>query len=100
VIHYTCDRCAKMIDPDLDIRYVIRIEIQAAYDSSNSNDDTDDHLLEIDEILERMEDEESADISEDIYQRRKFDLCTSCYHEYKKNPLSRENQMHLGFSEN
>lgn len=101
VIHYTCDRCAKMIDPDLDLRYVVRIEIQASMECDNACDEQDDdHLLDLEEILERLEDEESPNISEDVYQRRKFDLCSACYHEYKKNPLARENQLHFGFSQN
>ena len=100
MIHHTCDRCAKIIDPDLDVRYIIRIEIEASIDSLSQDGEDRDHLLELDEILERLEDEECPDISEDIYQRRKFDLCSNCYRDYKRNPLSRENQSLFGFSEN
>lgn len=102
MIHYTCDRCAKLIDPELEGRYIVRIEIQASVDSpySDSDDENDDHLLDLDEILERLEDDECDEIGDDVYRRRKFDLCSQCYAEYVRNPLAQESQLHLGFSDN
>jgi hypothetical protein len=30
MIHYTCDRCKREIDPEQELRYVVKLEIQAA----------------------------------------------------------------------
>lgn len=102
MIHYSCDRCRRTIDPEIEVRYAIRIEIQASVDSPNADvDDDGDHLLELQEILERLEDSQCVDISDDIYQRRKYDLCPSCYREYIKNPLAMEPSIQkVGFSDN
>ena len=57
MIHYTCDRCASLIDTELEIRYTVRIEIQASMDSEFAEaEDERDHLLDLDEILERLDD--------------------------------------------
>ena len=59
-----------------------------------------DHLLELEEILERLEDAECPNISEDVYHRRKHDLCSGCYREYRKI-LSQSNlKFPIGFSDN
>jgi len=99
MIHYSCDRCQRRIDSVEDIRYIVRIEIQATIDSVESTEDGD-HLMEIEEILERLEDADCQELSEDVYQNRQFDLCPGCYLEYKKNPLSLDAQLVLGFSDN
>lgn len=99
MIHYHCDRCGKKIDTDSEIRYVVRIEVQACFDPVVTDDDAD-HLLQLEEILERLEDSHSDAIGEEIYHRRRHDLCTACFHEYQQNPLAMEPQVSLGFSDN
>lgn len=99
MIHYSCDRCGKNIDPEIEVRYVVRIEVQASCETNGAGED-EDHLLELDEILERLDDAECNSISEEIYHRRKHDLCSGCYHEYKRNPLAMEPQIPIGFSDN
>lgn len=99
MIHYSCDRCRKTIDPDTDLRYVVRVEVQAAFDQCDVDDDRD-HLLEIQDILERVEDMDDEEIGEEIYQRRRFDLCSDCQKVYLNNPLGLETQMQVEFSEN
>jgi len=57
MIHYSCDRCRRVIDPEMDLRYTVRVEVSASMDSFDAKGDDDrDELLEIHEILERMED--------------------------------------------
>lgn len=102
MIHYSCDRCKCSIDPEDDLRYVVKLEVHAAMepvDSDNAEDDRD-HLLEIQEILERIEDSENDLIGDDVYQKQRFDLCADCYKKYIKNPIGREMPVHLGFSQN
>ena len=101
MIHYSCDRCSANIDPELEIRYIVRIEVQASCEAPGFNSvEESDHLLELQEILERLEDAECDSISEEVYHRRKHDLCSSCYHEYRQNPLALEPQIPIGFSNN
>ena len=101
MIHYSCDRCRRSIEPDEEIRYSVSIEIQVALDSSEFDADGDrDHLNELHEILERLDDSEREEISQSAYQRRQFDLCSECHREYVKNPLSVDAAAKLGFSEN
>lgn len=102
MIHYSCDRCKRVLDSEEDLRYVIRLEICAAMEPIDTDEieDDRDHLLEIQEILERIEDDESDAIGDDVYQKRRYDLCADCYRQYIKNPLGREAVPALGFSHN
>ena len=99
MIHYSCDRCRKVIDPDEEIRYVVRMEVQAAMDPVESDCDPD-HLLEMNEILERLEDADSDDVGADLYRRQRFDLCSKCHRQFVADPLGCEPQIAFHFSEN
>jgi len=100
MIHHTCDRCKRVIDPEQELRYVVRMEIEAVMDPIHENEPQDDrdHLMEIDEILERVESADSD--ADDLYQTRRFDLCPQCYRRFSANPLGREKKATLGFSHN
>ena len=102
MIHYSCDRCKRILDPEEDLRYVVKIEVQAALDSADLEDEDDDrdHLVEIQEVLERLEDDDDYELGEDVYSKRRFDLCPECYRKYIKNPIGREVAAQLGFSQN
>jgi hypothetical protein len=102
MIHYSCDRCKRSIDPDLELRYIVRLEIQAAMEPLNNeeSDDDRDHLLEIQEILNELESETDAAVSDSIYQRRSFDLCKECYRKFVKNPVGRDLPTSIGYSKN
>ena len=41
MIHFTCDRCKREIDPDLELRYVVRLEVQAMMEPGKK------HVLEV-----------------------------------------------------
>ncbi|MCC6124282.1 MAG: hypothetical protein IT426_04930 [Pirellulales bacterium] len=103
MIHYSCDLCKREFDPDDDLRYVVKIEVFAAYDpNAGAEDDEDrDHLQEIQDILESMEDAEDERIGDDVYQQMRFDLCPECRRKFLKNPLAREMPAKaFGFSSN
>jgi hypothetical protein len=102
MIHYSCDRCKRVLDSQNDLRYVVRLEVQAVMDPLNDceSDDDRDHLMEIEEILERVDDEQCDSIGEEIYQKRRYDLCSECYRKFVQNPLGREAKASLGFSQN
>lgn len=102
MIRYCCDLCKRELDPEEDLRYVVKMEIYAAFDPMTADelDDDRDHLQEIQDILERLEDSESEHIGEEVYQQLRFDLCPECRKKLGKNPLSREAAKVVNFSEN
>jgi len=101
MIRFSCDICKRDIDPEKDLRYVVKIEIYAAFDPMAIEEDDRDHLQEIRDILERSEDAESDQIGDDVYQQLRFDLCPECRKRFLKNPLGRESAAKiLNFSEN
>ncbi len=102
MIHYTCDRCRKVIETEHETRYVVRIEVQAT--GENGGFDQDGELVQlkaIEDIIDQLEcDGDGEMISPEILTRREFDLCSKCYAAYVQNPLAIEAQSHLGFSNN
>ncbi len=101
MIHYSCDLCKRLIDPEEDLRYVVKIEVHAALEPADIDtaDDDRDNLQEMQEILQRMEDIESEAIGDDVYQQLRFDLCPECRRKFAKNPLGRESKQ-FDFSKN
>ena len=101
MIHYSCDRCKQSIELDEEIRYSVKVEVQVALDSSEFETNEDrEHLEELNEILERLDDSEKEEISQFAYQVRRFDLCSDCHREYIQNPLAIDSAARVGFSEN
>ena len=54
----------------------------------------------IGQILERLDDAENDAIGEDVYQKRRYDLCSDCYRKYIECPVGQERPAHFGFSQN
>lgn len=101
MIRYACDLCGRELDPQNELRYVVKMEIFAALDPLPSDADDDvDHLEEVEDILERLEDVESGQIGEDVCQQLRFDLCPTCRRRFLKSPLGREIARACDFSEN
>jgi hypothetical protein len=102
MIRYSCDLCRRELDPQDDLRYVVKIEIYAAFDpaAASGEDDDRDHLEEIQDVLERLEDSDCSDVGDDVYQQLRFDLCPECRKKFVKNPLGRETAKAFGFSSN
>ena len=102
MIHFSCDRCKRMLDPNDDVRYILKVEAYPATEPLEVNEieDDRDHLSEIQEILERMDDAEIQCVGDGLNQKQRFDLCADCYKEFIKNPVGRELAIQLGFSQN
>ena len=99
MIHYTCDLCKRELDPKEDLRYVVRIEIAAAFDPVVDEEEDDrDHLEEIQDLVEHLQEAQSSHIGDDVYQELRFDLCPECRKRYAKNPLGREPAKVLDYS--
>jgi hypothetical protein len=91
MIHYSCDCCKRTLDPTDDLRYVVKIEVMAAMDQDpDLADDDMDNFLEVQNALQRMEDQADAAISDDVYKTLRYDLCPECRKKFLKNPLGRE----------
>jgi len=92
MIRYSCDLCGRELDPKNDLRYVVKMEVCAALDPVVTDDDEEDrdHLQEVQDILEGMENAEDDQIGDDVYQQMRFDLCPECRKKFVKSPLGRE----------
>lgn len=102
MIQYSCDRCHRAIDPENEIRYVVKLEVYASLETNADPTDASDrdHLLEVHEILERADDAASELLGDEIYQHRRYDLCSECHAKFLQAPLGREPVAQLGFSDN
>ena len=100
MIHFTCDLCKRTLDQDVDLRYVVRMEVYAALDRSGVAIDSDrDHLEEIVDMLEAG-DELDPSLSGEAYQLMRFDLCSECRKRFLRDPLGRRLTQQLDFSQN
>jgi hypothetical protein len=101
MIHFTCDVCKRELDPDTDLRYVVRMEVYAALDRSDVViDDDRDHLEEIDDMLEAGDDLDAGQTDGEAYQLMRFDLCSECRKRFLRDPLGRRLAQQLDFSQN
>jgi hypothetical protein len=101
MIRYSCDACGRDLDSKSDLRYVVKMEVYAAFDPAVAEEEDDrDHLQEIQDILERLEDAADPQVGEEVYQQMRFDLCPECRKRFMKNPLAREAAKVFGFSAN
>ncbi len=102
MIRYSCDLCKRELDSEVDLRYVVKIEVYAAFDPTAASEDENDrdHLQEIQDILESLEDADDDLIGNDVYQQLRFDLCPECRKKFLQNPLGRETAKAFGFSSN
>ena len=101
MIHYICDGCKRPLNPEHDFRYVVKMEVHASLDPIEDDvDDDRDHLEEIQDILEHLDDVESDQIGDDVYQQMRFDLCSDCRQRFLNNPLGRGVAKQLNFSQN
>ncbi len=101
MIHYSCDRCRKTIDPKEEIRYVIKLDAHAALEPIEAEEieDDRDYLGEIQDILEGMDDEDVS-LHEPQACRSSYDLCPECFRKFMQNPLGCDAHAHIGFSPN
>ena len=102
MLRYRCDLCHRDLDPEEDLRYVVKMEVYAAFDPTANDEESDDrnHLQEIQDILEQLDDVDSDQIGVDVYRQLRFDLCPECHKKFVKNPLGREAVKLFNFSQN
>lgn len=102
MLRYRCDLCHRDLDPEEDLRYVVKMEVYAAFDPMANDEENDDrnHLQEIQDILEQLDDDDSDQIGADVYRQLRYDLCPDCHKKFVKNPLGREAAKLFNFSQN
>jgi len=102
MIHHSCDLCKREIEPEQDVRYVVKIEVYAALDPAlDETDDDRDGLAEVQEMLARMEEADGDELAEDdVYQQLRVDLCPECRKRFLKHPLGRVVAKQFDFSQN
>ncbi|MBS0210899.1 MAG: hypothetical protein JSS27_18300 [Planctomycetes bacterium] len=102
MIHYSCDLCKRPLDPQDDLRYVVKIEVYAAFDPVQNEDaDADrDNLQDLSDMLEHLDTLDSSQVGDDVYQQKRFDLCPECRKRFLRNPLGRKTSDKFDFSKN
>lgn len=102
MIHYSCDRCKRMIDPAKELRHVVRVEVQTILEPPPTGELEDDRdpMLEFDELLDALELDEADLLADDLPQQMRFDLCTDCYRKFLRDPLGVESSLRVGYSSN
>ena len=102
MIHFTCDMCGKPLLTDEDVRYVVKIEVYAAYDPMEVTEDEldEDHLSDMNELVEQMEGSETEELEDQVYKNFRFDLCPACQQRYLRDPLVRQHHLRLDFHDN
>ena len=102
MMQYSCDLCKQPLDPRDDLRYVVKLEVYAAFDSMqlDDHDEDCDHLEDLQDILEQSDEAVGEQLGDDVYQQMRFDLCPDCRKRFLKNPLGRKAAEHRDFSKN
>ena len=100
MIHFSCDCCKRPLDPQCDLRYVVRMEIYAATEDDEEFDGDRDHLQEIQDILEGLYDDGDGEPAGDVYRQLRFDLCNDCRQRFLSDPMGRKLATQFDFSKN
>ena len=98
MIHYTCDRCQRVINDEEELRFEVNIVVEVNMDGQHQDagDEPREQLDELNELLGTAIDA----ANEELFQTQRYDMCASCYQEYARNPLGCEPQVQVEFSEN
>jgi len=99
--HFSCDLCGKELLPDVDRRYVVKIEVYAAHDPNELTDDdlSDDNLEALGELLQQIEDGGPEAEIPPAYKQIRYDFCPDCHKKFLRDPLNKEAHK-FDFSEN
>ena len=84
-----CDRCDKTLLLDEDVRYEVRIVVQAAYDPMEITRADLESSSEGDwrRLIEKLETLSAEEAQNQIYRELQFDLCPGCQKDYLRQPI-------------
>lgn len=122
MIHFTCDRCKRAIDPETETRYVVEIDVRMVSIAEPKDDPVED-LDQLAELHDQLQRELHAELGASIESKldqldefafaggiedgpepdegpEQYDLCEQCHEIFANNPLGREATVGFGFSNN
>jgi hypothetical protein len=102
MVHFMCDLCGKDLTAEGETRFVVKISVYAGTDPNRLTeaDLDDDHMEAVAQILQREETAGSDAHDAAEFKGFRFDLCPSCRLKFVTDPLSRDAERLLDFSEN
>lgn len=85
----SCDRCGAALLVGSDVRYVVSIDVRAAWDvmETTREEMERDHTEELRALLKKLEGMDAAEAARQVHCAFRFDLCPRCQREYVKAPL-------------
>ena len=91
MMQLTCDLCGKTLLIDEDVRYIVNIEVFAAYDPMELTEEDlrKDYRKELQELVRRMRQMDPEKAQDSVYRKFEFQLCPPCQRRYLKDPLGR-----------
>jgi hypothetical protein len=102
MIHVTCDLCGRAIRPGEDDHYVVKLEVFAAHEPAGLTeaDLDDDHLEEVSQLLQDMDENGEPESLPAPPQERRYDLCRGCRERFLRDPLGKDTSQKFDFSKN
>jgi|YNPMSStandDraft_1061717.scaffolds.fasta_scaffold98369_1 hypothetical protein len=102
MLRYFCDLCGREIDPESEPHFVVRIEVHPSLKppSPKELEEEIDHLEELQQLLENLDDSQLDSVPESLNKSFRFDLCVQCRDRFVKQPLGREPRKVWQFSKN
>jgi len=99
MLHFTCDLCGKELG---DQRFIVKMEVYPGFDPEEVGEEhlDADHLQEISEILQEMEETGKPQLDDCGTKVFRYDLCPRCHKKFLKDPIGRDALRRLNFSEN
>jgi hypothetical protein len=85
----SCDRCGTALLVGTSVRYVVAIDVRAAYDVMEvSREELEaDHRAELQALLKKLEGLGAEEAQRQVQCSFKFDLCPACQREYIRSPI-------------
>lgn len=102
MVHFTCDVCGQELQANNDMRYVVKMESFPTADALELTEEDleEDHLEEVSQVLNELEQESGAALDDNVTKSFRFDLCSECYKKFLENPLGKQSIRRFDFSEN
>ncbi len=86
-----CDRCDGGLLVEENVRYIMKLEIYAAYDPMEitEKDLERDFEKEFAETIQKLEGIPSQELRQQVYMREVYDLCAACQRAVARDPLQK-----------
>jgi len=88
---FVCAMCGKALLVDEDVRYIVHIQVYAAYDPMEltAEDLEKDRREEIKRLVEEMGKMDPRELEDQVYKEFRFNICPPCQRAYLQDPLPR-----------